>query len=202
MHGRPLARSAALAACAVVLLCSCAVLTSCATPAYARPNTRLTVDDFDAMAEAMGQSLSRTLADRGPDSEPWVVSMQKVTNLSSDVVPEREQWSVMAQLRGAQPIEALWKTKNVRFVMPAERVVAMRADENSDEFQEPTFAADRAATHVMTGVFRSVTRGEPEGDVRTDLYSMTFEILDLRTNLPAWTDAFEFKRQAKGKLWD
>lgn len=154
------------------------------------------------MTGHMAQSLSRALAERGPGSEPWVVSMQEVVNLSSDVIPEREQWSVLYQVRGAQPIAALWDTKAVRFVMPRDRVEAMRADEDAEEFSEPAFGADRAPTHVLTATFRSVTRGEPEGKVRTDVYLMEFEVLPVAGGEPVWNDRFEFKRAARGRVWD
>jgi hypothetical protein len=189
----------------VLMLCCSAVLPlglSACTPATARPTTRFTADDFDAMTEAMAQSLLRSeaLRERGANSEPWVVSIQKVLNLSSDVVPEREQWSIMAQLRGATPIRDLRAHKNVSFVLPAERVVALRESEDAPEFHDEGFAAERKPTHVMTATFRSATRAVEKA--RTDVYYTEFEILDLATHQPVWQDRFEFKRAAKGAVWD
>lgn len=186
--------------CFAVLLIGC-FLSAC-TPATARPTTRLTVDDFDAAAEAMAQSLLRSdaLRERTPESEPWIVSIQNVLNLSSDVIPQREQWSVIAQLRGATPIRELRATKNIHFVLPAERVEALRQSENAVEFHDDAFASQRRPTHVMTATFRSATRAVEKA--RTDVYYMEFEILDLATSQPAWQDRFEFKREAKGAVWD
>jgi hypothetical protein len=184
---------------ALLLGCFAAFSSGCATPAYARPSTRLTVDDFHAMTVAMADSLSRTFASRGPDSEPWTIAMQNVVNLSSDVIPERERWAVMAQIQGAQPIQALWDSKRVRFVLPAERVAAMRESQDLTELNEG-FGADRRPTHVLTGTFRSVTRAQAKD--RTDLYYMEFDLVDLRTGEPVWNDKFEFKRAAHGAIWD
>lgn len=159
----------------------------------------MTVDDFEAMTAAMAQSLLRSdaFAQRGSDSEPWVISIQKVTNLTSDVMPQREQWSIMAQLRGAAPIASLWHEKHVAFVLPAERVVELRR--SGVEYGE-AFGAGREPTHVMTATFRSATRAQDKH--RTELYYTEFEIIDLRTGGPVWHDRFEFKRAARGKLWD
>lgn len=171
------------------------LLAACAGP----QTTRMTVGDFEAMAAAMAQSLlqSDALARRGPGSDPWTVSIQKVTNLSSDVMPQREQWSIMAQLRGATPIQSLWHQKNVRFVLPAQRVVELRG--SAAEFGE-AFGARREPTHVMTATFRSITRAQMKD--RTDVYYAQFEIIDLRTGEPVWQDRFEFKRAASGHVWD
>lgn len=158
----------------------------------------MTVDDFDAMTAAMAQSLlqSDAIAARGPDSDPWIISIQKVTNLSSDVMPQREQWSIMAQIRGAAPIQTLWQQKNVRFVLPAQRVVELR--NAGVEYED--FGAQRKPTHTMTATFRSATRAQEKD--RTDLYYTEFEIIDLQTGVPVWQDRFEFKRAAHGQIWD
>ena len=183
---------------------ACAILGMMAVPLFLAASgspqtTRMTIDDFDAMTAAMAGSLlsSEALAARTADSDPWIVSIQKVMNLSNDVMPQREQWSIMAQIRGASSIETLWHEKNVRFVLPAERVMAMRG--SAAEFDDG-FGKQREPTHAMTATFRSITRAQ-ERD-RTDVYYTEFEIIDLRTGVPVWQDRFEFKRAARGHLWD
>ncbi len=184
----------------VVLLVSALALLGCASGSVGE-STRLTINDFDAMAEAMAQSLlaSEALGGRGPESDPWIVSIDKVLNLSDDVMTENEQWSIMAQVRGAVPICALWDLKAVRFVLPAERVVEMRQSADATDFSEG-FGNDRRVTHTMTATFRSVTRAQAK--TRSDLYYCEFDLLDLATGEPTWSDRFEFKRQAKGHVWD
>lgn len=184
----------AIAACVMMCLASCA----------AKPtgqSTRLTIDDIEAMTAEMAQSMlsSDALTKRGPGSEPWVVSIDKVLNLSDEVMTKNEQWSIMAQVRGAAPIKALWDEKAVRFVIPPERVMELRNSEYGPDFTEG-FAEDRRVTHTMTATFRSVTRAQAKQ--RSDLYYCEFDLLEFATGEPVWSDKFEFKRQAKGHVWD
>lgn len=164
-------------------------------------STRWTVGDIEALTAEMAQSMlaSDALAGRGPDGEPWIVSIDKVLNLSDEVMTVNEQWSIMAQVRGAAPISALWDEKAVRFVIPPERVVALRNSEYGSDFTEG-FAKERRVTHTMTATFRSVTRAQAKQ--RSDLYYCEFELLEFATNEPVWSGRFEFKRQAKGHVWD
>jgi hypothetical protein len=161
----------------------------------------MTIADFQTMAASMAQSLltSQALADRHPDSPPWTVSIDKVTNLSSDVMTQEEQWAIVAMLRGAAPMQALWDEKNVRFVLPPEQVLALRHDPDAAEFHH-NFAQDRHPTHTMAATFFSVTRAT--ATQRTELYYCEFEILDLARHQSVWIDKFEYKRLAQGHLWD
>ncbi len=176
----------------------------CMTGCNAKPvgqSTRWTIGDVEAMTHEMAQSLrdSEAFAKRGPDSEPWTVSMDKVLNLSDEVMTPNEQWSIMAQVRGAADIQALWDEKAVRFVIPPERVEQLRNSEYGYDFDD-SFAQNRKVTHTLTATFRSLTRAQAKQ--RSDLYYCEFEILDFATHEPVWTDKFEFKRSAKGHVWD
>lgn len=184
----------------LMLLLVCLLAAACAAP---QRSSRMTTEDFQEMAEAMAQSLLRSeaLAQRGPQSEPWVVSIDHVRNLSSDVMTQAEQWAIMADLRGSLPIQALWDQKNIRFVLPPQRVVQIRSRDEADEF-DASFASQRQPTHTMTATFRSVTRASPDGRGRIDWYYCEFEILELATGQTVWTDRFEYKRQARGHMWD
>ena len=110
-----------------------------------------------------------------------------------------EQWSIMAQVRGAVPIAALWNQKAVRFVIPPERAVALQSSSNATDFQRG-FGSERRVTHTMTATFRSVTRAQAKQ--RSDLYYCEFDLLEFATNQPVWSDRFEFKRRARGHVWD
>ena len=176
-------------------------LVACTSSSDRPQTTRMTAGDFVEMAGQMAQSLihSDAVGERRPDSPRWVVSIDKVQNLSSDVMTEPEQWAIMARLRGAMPIQSLWDLKNVRFVIPPQRVVALRHHPDAVEFGA-SFGSRRQPTHMMTATFRSITRAQATR--RIDLYYCEFEILDLDTGQTVWTDRFEYKRAARGHIWD
>lgn len=183
--------------------CLCALLlgwmlTGCAS---APQSSRIAVEDYEAMAAAMAASLraSGAIAQRTPGSETWVVSFDRVRNLSSEVMPSGEQWWVVANVRGAQPMRALWDDKRIQFVTPGEHARALKPRLDA-EGVDTDFGGDRAVTHTITATFRSVTRADAMD--RTDLYGCEFRMLDLRTGEDVWNDWFEFKRQAHGHVWD
>ena len=185
---------------AILLALALLLMLGCAQTPH---STRLTVDDFNEMAGQMAQSLlaSDALAQRTADSPPWFVSMQKMTNLSSDVMTDAEQWSIMADLRSSTPILDLREMKNVRFILPYERLQAMRhTDSDFAEDLPENFAYDRHVTHTLTAVIHSLVRADQVG--RTDLYYAEFQLYDLNTGQPVWIDRFEFQRQARGHLWN
>ncbi len=179
-------------------------LLGCAVPAR---STQVRGIDLQDMSAAMAQSLaaSPVIAARDAQSTPWVVSMQRVTNLTQDVLTPSEMWYAVQRVRSGQSMVALAQQRNIRFVIPAERVREMRNDRDIGgdigDFDE-TFGESRNVTHVLTATFRSVTRVNSLGTDRSDLYYTEFEILELASGVPVWTDRFEFKRRAKGKVWD
>ena len=175
------------------------ILTGCT--AGAPRTTRMTADDFDAMIAAMAASFiqSDAVASRTPDSPPWIITIDKVQNLTSDVMTDAEQWAIMARLRNSAPIRALWDQKNIRFVIPAQRVARLRRRHGPTAFDE-SFGSQRRPTHEMSATFRCVTRAIARQ--RTELYFCEFEIIDLATAEPVWADRFEYKRVARGHVWD
>ena len=112
-------------------------LPGCAAPQH---STRMTVDDIARMSEQMAESLanSKALRDRTPQSPRWIITLQKVENLSSDLLTEGERWAVMAKLQSSLPIRALWDQRNIRLVIPAEktRVIQQQPDMQGFEVLE------------------------------------------------------------------
>lgn len=163
--------------------------------------SRISVEDYQEMAAAMAQSLRRSeaFADRSPQSEPWVVSFDKVLNLSSEIMPRGEQWYVVSAVRGAQPINSLWQDKRVSFVIPAQHAIDQRATIEAERIDKG-FGSERGVTHTITATFRSVTRAS--ADARVDVYQCEFQMIDLNTGVPVWNDLFEFKRAARGSIRD
>lgn len=165
--------------------------------------SRIAVEDYLEMSAAMAQSLrqSDAFAQRSADSEAWVVSFDKVLNLSSEIMPQGEQWYVVASIRAAQPINSLWNDKRVAFVIPAQYAIDQRGTLNAER-ADKGFGTERGVTHTITSTFRSVTRIGEDGNGRTDVYACEFQMLDLNANESVWIDVFEFKRTATGSVRD
>ncbi len=182
----------------VGLLLAFVFLVGCASTPQ---SSRITTDDLQTMASEMAESLraSDFLAQRNASSPPVYVSIDKVLNLSSDVLPEAERWRVMHDLRGRFPITSLWTEKQVRFVLPPERVQQYRLSTSGEDYD--ALGSDRRVTHTITATFYSSTR-TAAGESRTDSYYCGFQMIDLATGLIVWDDRFEYKRRAIGRVLD
>jgi hypothetical protein len=182
-----------LLACVTIL----SGLAACASAPGGASSTRLTADDLQEITAQMAAKLrdSEFLASRSPESEPITVAIQRVTNLSSDLIPQSEQWWLMERVRSSLPIVELGKQRSLAFLIPAERVQELR-----QLGFEPGLMSQRNPTHVMDAVFRSVTRSG--GAARTDLYMCEYRITRIDTGQLVWADSFELKRAAFGRSWD
>ncbi len=183
---------------AVVLLL---VLTACtSTPT----STRLTQDDLDVTVNEMAASLSGSdfLAERTTDSPQIVIVTNKVQNLTDDIIPVAEQWMLVARVQSTLPIRAMSDQKNIKFVLPPERVAEMRL--RGFEGEMP---AGLEPTHLMSATFMSSRRAGRRDKAkitttRTNYYYLEYSITGLDDRQVIWTDAFEFKREAFGKIID
>ena len=181
------------------LLCSlitCLALGACAS---APPKTTvLTTDDLDATTADMAAKLasSRFLAERTPESPRMVIAISKVENLSSDIITESEEWSLMQRVRDSLPIVDLGKQRNLVFVIPAEHLKSGQAKGTLDA----EFAKGRKPTHEMDATFRSATRSS--GQDRTDAYLVDYRVTNLASGELVWSETFEFKRVARGRSYD
>lgn len=181
---------------AVALVLCSALLGGCG--ARQSRTTRLAADDVLVASTSLAQQLASSdwLATRHASDEPWIIAIDRVENLSSDVIPVGEQWLMIEKVRAALPMQSLSQDRAVRFVIPAERLRQLRG-------REPEFAeagALRMPTHRMGGTIRSVTRIGEGG--RTDLYRWEFEIKDLVVGETVWSGQYEIKRLAYGRSWD
>jgi hypothetical protein len=161
-------------------------------------STQLTMADLDDTTTVMAQKLaeSRLLAERTAESPRMVIAIAKVENLSSDLIPEGEQWMLMQKVKGSLPIVQLGKEKNLAFVIPAEHLMDARRRGTLPE----EAALARNPTHEMTATFRSGTR--MMGLNRTDAYLVDYRITDLATGILEWDETFSFKRAASGVAYD
>lgn len=179
-------------------------MTSGTTGCSTAQSTRLTASDFDLTIEKMVQSLAASdfLKNRGPDSpQAWVV-INKVENLTSDIIPVPEQWMLVARLQSAVPVKQLADTKNVRFQITPERHAMLRQAGYTDELITPPIV-----THTLEAVFMSAPRAARNGQggqltARSDFYYLEYSLLELESREVVWTDTFEIKREAKGLAID
>jgi hypothetical protein len=171
------------------------VLAGCAGPPR---STALTVDDLEATTQAMADKLSGSdlLRGRTAESEAMIVAIDKVQNLTSDLIPEGQQWWMMARVRDKLNVNALRRDRNVRFVIAKERLLRGMEEGNF----EATTGKERSPTHAMSATFRSLTRSA--GKDRTEAYACEYRITQIGSGELKWSDTFEFKRVAFGKGYD
>lgn len=178
---------------------SCAqILAGCAAPPK---SSRLTSDDFTEMAVELAAKLSQSdfLRDRTPDSRAMVIALNSVENLSTDLLSEGERWYLMDRTIDSRAFEVLGHERNIRFVIPAEKLDLLRGRLESEGRAAP-IASDRTPTHAMTVKLRSITR--TAGRDRTDLYDCQATITDLADGAIVWTDSFAIKRIAAGRSYN
>ena len=165
--------------------------------------TRLTTSDYDVTTQRMVASLARSdfLADRRAKSPRMIIVINRVQNVTTDVIPLAEQWMFVAKVAHSLPIQEMARQKNIVFQITPERHALLR----EAGFDRELTAAP-SPTHVMTATFLSIRRAARDSDnmtnLRSDLYYMEYMITDLRSRDIAWTDKFEFKREAAGLLKD
>lgn len=170
------------------LLCVAALsLSGCGAPPRIN-TTALTPADIVNMTDQMaaGLAASPVIASRGPDSEPWVFTLDQVTNRTEQLMDEGERWGTMVRFRAQLAQTMLARERNIRFVLPASQWQRYATDE---------FAAAPEArlipTHALRAEFRSDTTSSVAG--RSDFYLCAFQLLDLRDGSLVWEDAYEVK---------
>lgn len=178
-----------------VLCASAVTVFSCAAPAR---TTRLQTRDFQEAATEIATSLRRSdfLRERTQASEPIVIAITKVENLSSDLLSEGEKWFLVDRVMNSDMMAALRQERNIRFVIPAERLEDLAA---AASWAGP-IGQDRAPTHSMTAALRNVTRSA--GVDRTDLYAAEYTITRIESGETAWTGEYLVKRTAVGRAYN
>jgi hypothetical protein len=170
-------------------------LTGCAAPAR---STRLETLDFESIVVEIAASLraSDFLSDRTPSSPEVLLTVQKPTNLTSDLLTEGEKWYLIDRVTHSFHIRDLARERRIRFIIPAERL------ENLKELipDDREIGSERAPTHVMTAVLRNVTRAA--GADRTDLYAAHYTITSIKTGETEWTGEYLLKRAAQGRSYN
>jgi hypothetical protein len=191
---RPLAGIGAVAASAALLLAGCAA------PATRESgqSTAITTEDVQQITDQITQKLAGSdfLVNRTPESAPVTITLRKVVNYTSDVLREGDRWYLMYRVLDSFAVRSLSAQRNIRIVIPAERLAELRS--NVSDTDQMTIT--REPTHVMEAIFRSVTVGE--GTARTDAYYCQYRITELASGEIVWADRFELARAAVGKAYN
>ncbi len=168
------------------------LLVSCGAPQ--RHTTRLDADDLIAMTDRMAESLlgAETIASRTADSPRWIVSVDRVTHRTSDVIPHRELWAFMGRLRAMLNQSPALRQRNIVFVLSPEQAKAMGKRHAAGPRARPT--------HALAATFTSLTRDTRT--VRSDTYLCAYQLIDLVSDAVVWEDHYEVKRTVMRDEWD
>lgn len=164
-------------------------------------SSRLAADDFVALSEWASASLrdSEVMRERTAASEAWRVALTDPVNLSSDLITPAERWMVMRRVVDGAGMRALARERSLVFVVARE--VADRVEGvEVGAWGGIEAMGERAPTHTLEGVFRSVTRRA--GEDRADLYAFQLSIRDVGAGEVVWSESFLLKRAAIGRAWD
>lgn len=181
-----------------VILVSCVALSAGAGCTIPTRTTRLHAADLQDIAHEVAASLGSSdfLQERGPESEPIVIALHKVENLTSDLLNEGEKWYLMDRVLNSETMGALRRERNIRFVIPRERLDELTARTE----WAGAIGEGRRPTHTMTAVLRSVTRSASAD--RTELYAAQYRLTALQTGETVWAGEYLLKRAASGRSYN
>ncbi len=159
-------------------------LGGCASPRI--DTTRLTSTDIVKMTDEMTASLAgdEVIGERTENSDEWVVSIDRVRNLSEHPIPMRERWATMARLRSRLAQTDFARDRSIVWVLPPDLWQQYDAETY-------TSGTRRLPTHSLHATFYSDTISSL--DMRSDSYLCAFTLTDLSTGLVIWEDSFEVK---------
>ncbi len=155
--------------------------------ASARINTTmLDVRDVVAMTDAMLPSLSRdpALVRRSSSSDRWVVTIDRVENLTEHPMSRNERLAIMARLRANLASSDFAQERAITFIVPG------KAWRNLEPAQARAHSR-LMPTHALRATFLSDTLSTLHQ--RSDAYLCTFRLSDLATGDIFWEDAFVIK---------
>lgn len=193
MNARRLASSLSIA----LVLVAALGMSGCSPPKT--QTTFLRSVDLVEMTDQMALSFAAApvVAARSFDSPRWVISIDKITNHTNQIITENEKWAYIGRLRALLTQTRLSDVKNIAWIVPPERWPLIAAELRL--IGEPADLRSRP-THVMTGEFGVITNTSGQG--RSDSYVCSFQLVDLATGAMVWEDAWEVKRALTGTTYD
>ncbi len=171
---------------AIAIILAVLVSAGCSAPRVS--NTRLGPDDLQAMTDQMVESLlnSRAVAGRSADSDFWIITLDRVSNQTNDVLPLRERWVFMNRLRARLNESDAMRQRNLAFVLSAEAAEAL------NRRQREVWGRRAVPTHALAATFSALTQFGHTG--RSDTYLCAFRLTELASDLLVWEDRYEVKR--------
>ena len=175
--------------CAVCMGVLLVALSGCGGPRI--DNTRLGSGDLVVMTDRMAGSFAESgvFVGRDDSSEPWVVSVQPVSNQTNDIIPDGEKRAYITRLRSLLMASGEMRDRGVVFVLPADHADAL----NVRQIEAGGVVMDRERpTHSLYSTFYAATTAGRGG--RSDTYLCAFRLIDLRDDRVVWEDRYEVKR--------
>ena len=173
------------------------MLAGCAHRPPAAQTTFLNAVDLQDMTDRMAMSFAEDpeIASRDSTSPPWIISINRMTNHTNEIIPNREKWLYVARLRALLGSTGLARNRNMVWIIPPERWADLQSELGSapSELRLPP-------THQMSAEFTSLTNTSRHG--RSDAYLCEYRLVDLATGELIWTDFWEVKRAATGLTFD
>lgn len=172
------------------------LLTGCGGGPKAK-TTFLNSVDLVAMTDHMAESFAAdpSLNKRTSQSPPWVISIDRVHNLTNQIMPEREKWLYIARLRAQLQQSEIVRDRNMIWIIPPERWPMVQ-----EELGDAPPELRRTPTHEMTAEFGALTNTSGKG--RSDAYLCEYQLMALGDGAIVWSDKWEVKRAATGKTYD
>lgn len=174
------------------------LIMGCTSPPQVR-TTFLNSVDLVAMTDQMAESFvqDEVIAERTPQLEPWVISIDRIRNHTNQIIPDREKWLFVNRLRALLMQSDVSQQRNLIWIMPPERW-QMIAEEM--QYPDEPFGIRMNPTHLLTATFDALTVTSGRG--RSDTYLAAYELVDLQTGRVQWQDKFEVKRAISGRTYD
>lgn len=206
-RGLPIARRLVLAAAFAAALATGGLTgAGCAGGPAAVRTTFLQSVDLIEMTDRMAASLAGAAAitarvgpdgTAAPDTERWVVSMERISNRTNQLIPDGEKWLYVARLRALLATADLSERANLVWVMPPERWTEVATE--LDDPREPR-ELRTPPTHQLTGTFLALTTTSGAG--RSDTTVCSYQLVDLGTGALVWEGSWEVKRAVSGRTYD
>ena len=153
--------------------------------------------DLVEMTDTLAQRFAAddVITNRTADDPPWVISIDRISNQTNQVIPENERWLYAARLRSRLMETSLSQERNLIWVIPPERWPIVEPELGP---QPPQLRL--RPTHVLTGEFHALTI--TSGGGRSDAYLCLYQLLDPMSGNLVWEGRWEVKRSVVGLTYD